>query len=306
MSILKKAFIFSAELPSKDALEKHLAEYPYREVNPTESFHAGFIPHPVTTELVTPMTGTVNGYIIAMQIDEKVMPPAAIRREVAKQADAFEKREGKAPARADLGDIRAAVELALCQKAPITTQTVYAFYCADSNHLMVINAKKPHANTLMKLLVLAVGSLKSTTIHISDIKNGISTRLKNWLNGDDEAFGALQVADHVKLVNPETKEDQTLNVDDLRDEDLGLETSLADGYVVEHIAFRFSEDIYFKLNHRFEFSSMRLLGDIEQEEDDKAYNWRNEATISALSLDKVVNELCALLEYKEDDEAKAA
>lgn len=49
------------------------------------------------------------------------------------------------------------------------------------------------------MLVKVVGSVKTETINISDIKNGLTARLKNYLNGTAIAFEGFTVGNYIQL-----------------------------------------------------------------------------------------------------------
>lgn len=55
------------------------------------------------------------------------------------------------------------------------------------------------ADRIISKLIHAVGSVETRTINISDIKLGLTTRLKAWLEGEDDVFGVLGLCDEVNL-----------------------------------------------------------------------------------------------------------
>ena len=63
---------------------------------------------------------------------------------------------------------------------------------------MVNTTNKNIAGMAVAMLVKVVGSVKTETINISDIKNGLTTRLKNYINGVANAEG-LTVGNYIQL-----------------------------------------------------------------------------------------------------------
>ncbi|EFA0148247.1 recombination-associated protein RdgC, partial [Escherichia coli] len=76
---IKSAIIFKAELPSAEALSKHLSECLFTDILESHYFSCGFIPNIVTNEVVTPIEG---GFLLSYRIDEKILPKSVIAREL--------------------------------------------------------------------------------------------------------------------------------------------------------------------------------------------------------------------------------
>ncbi|NMC25341.1 MAG: recombination-associated protein RdgC [Serratia sp.] len=177
------------------------------------------------------------------------------------------------------------------------TTVLNAFYNTEHHLLIVATGSKHYAGVLVSYLVKAVGSVKTETIHISDIKHGLTTKLKTYLNGDDRAFDGFQVGDFTQLSRKfEQKEviKYSVDIDNIRDE---LRENLLSGYIVDSINLRYG-DVSFLLTENFHFKRVDLRELADNDEDDLPYRWRHEASVATLLLTSVINTLCVLLSYK--------
>ncbi|HEK1206308.1 TPA: recombination-associated protein RdgC, partial [Proteus mirabilis] len=76
---LKNVIVYKAQLPSAEAMSDHLSKIPFTEVLESHFCSYGYIPNPVTNELVTPIT---DGYLLTFRFDQKILPNAVIKKEV--------------------------------------------------------------------------------------------------------------------------------------------------------------------------------------------------------------------------------
>jgi len=204
---------------------------------------------------------------------------------------------GKKLKRAEKLNIKDMVLADFCKQAFVKTTVLNAFYNPEHHLLIVATGSKHYAGVLVSYLVKAVGSVKTETIHISDIKHGLTTKLKTYLNGDDRAFDGFQIGDFTQLSRKfEQKEviKYSVDIDNIRDE---LRENLLSGYIVDSINLRYG-DVSFLLTENFHFKRVDLRELADNDEDDLPYRWRHEASVATLLLTSVINTLCVLLSYK--------
>ena len=150
------------------------------------------------------------------------------------------------------------------------------------------------------MLVRVVGSIKTETIHISDIKNGLTTRLKNHLAGDEGAFDGFTIGNYIRLSRlADEKEVITYSagLDSVSEE---VTDSLNTGFIVESIELSLNK-ASFLLTDKFHFKQISTDSEYSpRDEDDKASAWRNAASADLMT--NAVEGLCSLLEYKESEE----
>jgi len=294
LATIKNAIVYKAELPAAELLAGHLNEFLFSEIGEVEMARVGFIPNPITAELVTPFEG---GLSLSLRIDEKIIPGAAVRKEVQERVDTIELQMGSKLKRAEKLNIKDMVLQDFCKQAFVKTTVLNAFYNIEHHLLIVATGSKHYAGVLVGYLVKAVGSVKTETIHISDIKHGLSTKLKAFLDGDQQAFDGFQIGDFTQLSRKfEQKEviKYSVDIDNIRDE---LRENLLSGYIVDSINLRYG-DVSFLLTENFHFKRVDLRELAENDEDDLPYRWRHEAAVTTMLLTSVINTLCVLLSYK--------
>lgn len=305
MKLIKQAIVYRADLPACDALAVHLAEMPYQKIADVEFGRPSFIQNKVTGELVTPFAG---GYGFTFRYDEKILPAASVKRVADERVAALCEANGidklSTPARRQLlEDVR--VDLA--KTALVKTTIIDAFYHADTRTLIVAAGSESMASNMMRRLVQVVGSVKTTTINISDIKNGLTARLKAHLGGEKDAFDhyGFEPDQKVKLVRD--REIISYSVDYLDGAGHSIMAELETGYQVDRIGMVHS-GVEFQLTSDFHFKGISFerieLDEDEDEPNDKANQWRITAATQTALLVGVVDSLCDLLGYKAEPEGE--
>jgi recombination associated protein RdgC len=304
---LKNAIVYSAELPGATDIAKHLLEHPFEELPENMLSRSGFVPNAITGELVTEFQG---GYSFTLREDSKVLPMNLVMAEANKLIKAAEKSSGVRLKKVERQAIAEQTLALMCKKALVESSYITCFYHIDEKLLIVLTASKMQARMLVGVLVHVVGSVKTTTIHISDIKNGLTTRLKNHLQDQERAFGDLHLGGLVELKKKGQKSQKvSYQLDDLAEGRAGLLEALESKLEVHAIRFEHGE-MDFKLNDEFKFSSISFASDPDydtSELEDIAHIWRHEAAIQLLEFVATVKHICDLLGYvppvDEEDEA---
>jgi recombination associated protein RdgC len=308
MNLIKNAVVFSAELPPLDLMINHLAEIPFAPVGETFLSRAGFIANSTTAELVTPIEG---GYSFTVRLDEKMLPKAAVRRAMddAIQAYADEHELIVADLDEDLvGLLSEQTMQKLIANALIKTSVVHCFYSEAAQYLIVPTTSKDLAQTVMSLLIKAVGSVKTSTIHVSNIKGGLTTRLKNFLGVDgepgiEEAFDGFKLGASCLL---KFKSDKAkFDMGDLTAASAGLREALNAEMEVELMEL-IHQGVAFKLTHDFKLRGVQFLNELTEDEQEKleeadsAFAWRLVAATQLLQVVALIDALCNLFEYKRE------
>ena len=295
LSPVKNAIVFKAVLPTAELLSGHLNELLFTEIGQLEKSRAGFVPNNVTNELVTQFEG---GLSLSLRVDEKILPANVIRSKTAERVSQLEKEHGVKLKRRDIGDLRDSITIELYKQAFVKTTVLNAFYNTEHHLLIVATGSKPFASLLVSYLVRAVGSVKTETIHISDIKHGLTTKLKAYLNSDYQSFNGFAVGNFTQLSRKLDQKEvikYAADVDSIADE---LRENLASGYIVDSINLRL-DGVGFLLTENFHFKHIDLQDAIDvDEEKDMPWRWRHEAAVATLQLTNIINTLCVLLSYK--------
>lgn len=305
MRLIKNAIVFKAELPRQEVLAQHLAELPFEPVGETFISRAGFIPNGATGELLTPIEG---GCSFTLRYDEKILPASAVRQAVTAAIEETKENLGRDLEGDEIGAVKERVTVELIAKALIKSTVVHAFYHAESNFLVVPTTNKNLAQVLVGTLIKVVGSVKTTTIHVDNVKGGLTTRLKNYLDGDEEAFGEFELGESVQLKNKSDK--VSFDLGTLDSARAGLREALAAELMVERMALT-HKDVSFKLTHNFQIKGIEFGGELSEDEEaqredaDAAFLWRLEAATQLLQLVATIQALCELFGYKEPEQPEA-
>ncbi|QGX91225.1 hypothetical protein EFZ10_06045 [Tatumella sp. TA1] len=295
----KNAIVYKATLPSQEPLAKHLEEMPYSPVGETQFSRSSFVPHPITGELVTPITG---GFMFVVRVDQKIIPTDVINEEVNKRVSVIEELQEAKLTKDEKAAIKDNVTVDLCRQAFVKSTLVLSLYHEESKLLFVNTTSKKLASLTCSMLVRVVGSIKTETIHISDIKNGLTTRLKNHLAGDEGAFDGFTIGNYIRLSRlADEKEIITYSagLDSVSEE---VSDSLNTGFIVESMELSLNK-ASFLLTDKFQFKQISTDSEYSpRDEDDKAGAWRNAASADLFFMTKAVEGLCCLLEYKEPEE----
>ncbi|SDF71949.1 recombination associated protein RdgC [Onishia taeanensis] len=299
--MISNAIVFKAELPSIESLRQHFAELAYRELSDTEYKRHCFVMNEVTGDLVTDFPG---GFAICLRTDEKVIPPKVLQAETDKEVTNIEEAQGTKVPRKTRQAIKEEIFFALCEQALVSTSYTWAFYHQEHQLLIVNTGGKSKADALVNSLISAAGSVKTQTIHISDIKHGITSRLQKLIEGeDDQAFGQLDVDDHALLVRrfEEVEKVTYAGVDITGNQE--LLDQLRAGYRVEDLGMIFDRT-HFRLTSEFRLKCIKREPiDSDEDDDDHAHQWRMQAHEETQAIAGIVAELCQLLEYKEEEVA---
>ena len=293
MNLIKNALCFATELPAAEELAAAISELAFVEVLPTHFESMGFVVNPVTNELVTKLQ---TGLTFTVRHDKKVIPRNVIAKETEKRVAAAELELDRELSKSEKSAIKQDVAVILAAKAMIETKLYSAYYHAAAKLLIVDCPSSPMASRIAGLLVKAMGTIKTSTIHVSDLKHGLTTRLKAYQSGDLSAFSGLSVGREVKVKNPIGREVNTYAGIDVLNSD-ELKNSLANNYTVDSL--RFENGICnIKLTNDFQMKSITWnMPDPDVSEDeviDKVFSWKYEADVQLIMLAKFSALLCEL------------
>ncbi|EIV2907015.1 recombination-associated protein RdgC [Citrobacter braakii] len=298
----RNAIVYRATLPGIEAIEGHLLELPYSEIGETELSRTSFVPNPITGELVTPITG---GYAIVVRRDQKIIPQHVLMKEATARIQNIENMSGHKLKRAERSAIIENVLAELCKKAFVKSTLTLALYSTDEKLLVINTTNKQIASMVCAMLIKVVGSVKTETINISDIKNGLTTRLKSYINGAANAFEGFTVGNYIQLSRYADQKE----VIRYSAEHESIQSELADSLNSSFTADKMELSgcgVTFILTENFHFSRINTQSQTFNNEDDKAFQWRHQAGADLFQFSKVVNLMCDLLSYKEDQSQKPA
>lgn len=294
---IKNALAYRLVLPAAPLLEQHLEAHPFTDPSPADQSSIGFVPTPTASEgeLVTTF---IEGYAFSVRYDDKVVPGGVVLTETAKRVAEIEVQQGYKVGRKQRREIREAVILHLRAQALIRTKIITCFYHPARQILLVPVSSQNLADQITKLLIRAVGNIEGRTIYISELAQGLTTRLAGKVAGEEDTFAPFEISSDVWLVGPSGQK-ATYQMNDTLDEAHdGLQELLTAGFTVDAVRLHY-QGVEFKLTRQFKFRSIVLPEQTEQQESDTQGDaWRHEASVQLLSFVAVVKTLCDLFGYK--------
>lgn len=150
---MKNAIALNITLPSADEIADALAQMPARWPEPTTAVTHGFAPHPVTGELVTPLGGGALAFCLLTH--KRVMPPKAIKAEVAKRCEAIKKELGRDATRKERNAAIQDVIADMLPQAFVEQELITIYYHAGA--LVIDTASAGKAQVVVAMLIKAMG-----------------------------------------------------------------------------------------------------------------------------------------------------
>lgn len=312
MKLIKSATLYKMDLPAADLVAQHLEERRFTEMTSLEMTHHGFAPIEETGELLTVFPG---GFAFGFRIDAKLLPSSVVSTEVKARVERIEQEQGYKPGKKQRREIREQVIDDLLPKALVKTTNLTIFYDTEHQILVVPTTSMTTADTVTGAMIHAIGSIKTSTIHVSDAKHGLTTRLRSYIAGQDhDAFGEFKPDDKVVLKGEAGSVSVTAS--DLDTVSEGIVEALGAGLTVDAIRLYHGRDddavgLSFVLGQDFRIRSIDFGAKPDTEGTEAMTNaekWQHEASVQMLQLIKAVTHLCDLLGYKPpvDDEQQAA
>jgi recombination associated protein RdgC len=288
---IKSAIVYKAELPSPEALEKHLKDGAFVEPAAHQVLASGFVPGAEHGPFVRVFPG---GLSFCVRIDEKVVPGSAIKEAVAKLSRAWQEQTGRERIPKSVrAQLKREVTDDLSARALARTRIVECFRHTESRLLIVSTTSKKTADVCTALLVNAVGSVKTETINVPEAQHGLTTRLKAWLAGE-HTFYPFAPCDQASLEAEGRK--FKVKMHGLEGATRGIEEAIGAGASVTSIGLA-GDGIWFRLSHDFRLSGIAFTDrDIPEEEEDL---WASDAAIQVGRVVEAIEVLSELLSYKE-------
>jgi recombination associated protein RdgC len=304
MTIIKNARVFAAQLPEIELMAECLEALPFVPVLETLRSSTGFVLDPSSGELVTPIAG---GFSFAIRHDEKVLPKGPVKVKVAEALEAEMEKLERELTDEEIGVITEAVIAKLIAVALVKSSVARAFYYAADELLVVGTSSSPVAQMVMRTLIKALASVKTSTINIDDVRQGLSTRLTNHLNGVDSAFDGFKLGDYCRLADKGRS--AVFDMSDLSQSGAGMRESIESGMQVDRLGLT-HELMEFRLTKDFALVKIAYPEQTEEQRDafgmecgeskntDAAFYWRHEAGVELLQVAAAIRALCALFNYQ--------
>jgi recombination associated protein RdgC len=297
---LKNATVYRASLPALADLETAIeaSESLIRNdpLDNQEMIRFSFQRNPVTSRYVTPL---LRGYSLCVLVQEKILPAAAIKSEVDRKVREIEEQQDRAVGRKERLEIKDEVIMELLPRALTKERTIYGFYDSQEKNLFVDNTTERYSSAVLKLVCMADGKVTTSTVHISDQKQGLTTRLTAHLNGGSYPFGAFELGSNLRLKNEADGTSVTFKDTEFPygDDEYQLLEKIALGAKVHQIQLDY-KGLRFTLTDKFHIKGVFVSEPSEVEFESAEEEWLTEANTRVFVLSKIVEKLCEMFGYE--------
>lgn len=196
LNLIKSATTYRAELPSSEVLREAVMEHLFHDIETHQTRSIGFYRIAETGEVVSDFEG---GYAFGFRIDEKVIPSSAVKTQVDKEISDITQTQGYVPGRKQRTEITHMVRDRLAANALARTTVVTAFYVPEKELLIIPTINRKVADLITGRLVRVFGSLKATTLYVREASQGLTNRLAQYLEGNEEAWSRFEPAGKLHL-----------------------------------------------------------------------------------------------------------
>ena len=302
MKLIKNAICYRIALPSIALLDEHLTELRYSDIQEAEREKYGFVPVPIpgVTNDITLTEPFEGGVAFSLRIDEKIIPAAVINAETKRRGAEWLAGTSLKRVPKDIREsIRDAVIGDLVRRALVKTSVVTGFYHRESRFLFVAGTKR-QADIFTGMLVRAVGAAKTETINVSDVKGGLTTRMRAHVTDGTGFDDSFSLESGVWLARG--KEKVTVQMEQLDAAKKAITEALDGQFAVEAIRLTHADSgVSFKLTKDFHLKALSGLDldDAGDEFDDPGEQWSQEAGVQTGMMVRVLEDLCVMFDYKE-------
>lgn len=298
--LIQHAFIYKAKmLENLETLQERLQAAVFHETEPFQMRSIGFIcPVESSGNLVHDFSG---GYAFRVRLDEKKIPGKQLDKLLKKKVAAYQAETGRVAGKKLRKELK---EVAIAELTPHifpSTSTATVFYDIESELLVVATGSKGTADAAVSLLVSAIGSLETTTLHVCDIKGGLTSRMSAWLdetrNPEDrlEAFGEFHPCGEALLQDAE-KNRVAVKMAVLETARGAISEAISRGSRLHSLGLNHAgSGASFTLTHEFRIRSLNYSHDPVSAEGEE-YHFSTEAILELGAIRDIVADLLALLD----------
>ena len=293
MKLIKACRVYAAELPPVNELEPLLEGSKFSELTDQQGNGSGF---------VTLLNGKYTldfgcGFAFKLRYDEKILPAGVIKSQVAKRVEEIEAEEDRKLPSKERARIKDEVIFQLLSVAFIKEQTITCFYWKKDKLLIVPTAGTKLADIVTSKLIRAVGSVKTTTIHVDGIKQSLTSKLREYLQSGYNTT-SFDFDSSVKLKADEGRV-TTIRGADLEEAKEGILEAIEQNASVVEVGLSTST-MFFKLSHDFVIRGVTFFDISEDgmEFEDEIDAFSHHAALQTIMVSDTILKLMDLFGYK--------
>lgn len=283
----------SSVKPLIEDLADKLATMPFKECGKQDTHRTGFVsPMGDLSEELT--LESLGNALFCVQFQEKVLPAGVIRDALQKKVSHIEATEDRKVYRKEQQSLKDDLIFEMLPQAFVKNTKVYGYFDAERDLLVIDASATGKAETVMKLLRQAIGSLPCVPLQTMQSPSVVMT---HWLNGFSELPKDLEIGNECKLV--EAGEDGAKHT--AKNADLfstEIEAHLNSGKQVELLAVSFDQSLCFKLTSGIQLKAIKFSDSVIDEaqdhsDGDKVAQYEADFTLMVYHLRKVFDRLVA-------------
>lgn len=236
-----------------------------------------------------------GGWAICLREDSKAVPASEVNKAAQEKAEYVLATIGRKPGKKEMKEIKADVIHDLLPRAFARQKMTYVMFSERTNRLFVNTSSQKAADLVMTHLVESLESVKTSTVHVSEPKMGLTARLKNWLDGgeDEDCFGGFDIREEVVLKSNSNK--WAVKADSLRSAEETLREATAMGATVDSIGFVTDAGVEFRITAALRVKGVKHRVVEDDEDTDIAHCWVSQLASEINTLDGVFDDILHLL-----------
>lgn len=293
--LIKAAIVYQADFGmNAAALHEKLTEHQFRECETNQIRSVGFVPVTGGEALTAEFK---NGFAFRVRIDQKQIPAAVLKAKTEELAERFLQHELRKPSKTERATIKDEALYELAAQTFPRTAIITCFYQQTTGYLIVPTTSKQLADIIGSALIKAAGSIKTETIHVSDVKHGLTTRLKAWNDGNEDAFGVFSPCAEAALQQGDRK--IGIKMGSLTSAKQAIKEALESKFDVMSMGFTHDGETEFRLTKDFRLKGIEFAHtDSEDEEEASFYA---QATLEVDAVSAVITDLVDMIGHGKEE-----
>lgn len=222
----------------------------------------GWIP-PIDTDILTHVVN--RQVLIALGIEEKILPGSVVRKMAADRAKSIEEAEGRKVGRKELRDLREAMTVEMLPKALVRSRRTYAWIDTVNGWLVVDSSSTGKAEEVLEHLRKTVDGFP-----VSMLRTAISPQsaMTGWVAANESPAG-FTIDQDIELRSAENAliryTRHSLEGEEIRQH-------IAEGKVVTRLGMTWNDRISFVLDEKLQIKRLSFLDIIKEENECQSEN----------------------------------
>ncbi len=218
---------------------------------------------PIETSPDSPLVHATNGFmLLALNIEEKVIPSQVLREQVALRVAEIAEREGRKVRKKEKDMLKDEVYAELLIKAFTKSSRLFAYIDTQENYLIINAASRNKAELFLEYLRKSLNDIKLIE---PELASPVATMTK-WVQ--EQNYPDNIVIEDVCVLEDSKEEGATIRI---KGQDLfadNVQAFFQDGYFVSQLGMSWTEQVRFVLTDGFIFKSLKFLEALQDQVND--------------------------------------